>query len=177
MDLEELGRLLRGRREALDLTRDELARRVGVTPTYIFMIESARPRSGGSPSRPKRETLKRWLDALGLDRDEANRALDLAGYHPLDEDIERHLSALHAPAAFPRVMYDADETIGRDITPAFAAAPPPPPLAGASQPEPDVYHARYLLQRRLDRLLDTSRNPAALIKKLSSLLEDLEGER
>lgn len=173
MNLEELGTLLRGRRDALGLTRDGLARRIEVTPTYIFMIESARPRSGGSPSRPKRETLKRWLDVLGFDREEANRALELAGYHPLDEEVERRFSTIRESGRDRKVEADIEErppiTAARGLEPALFAAPMPP--------DGDLYHSRYLLQRRIDRLIDSSADPAALIHRIMAVLDAFEAEQ
>src|SRR5207302_1952240 len=80
MDLEQLGAALRERREALGIPRAELARRVGVTPTYIWLVENARPRKGGQPSRPAQAVIERWSRALGMDERSTRQALRMAGH-------------------------------------------------------------------------------------------------
>jgi transcriptional regulator with XRE-family HTH domain len=111
MDLERLGAALRERREALGIPRAAVARRVGVTPTYIWLIEGTRPRKGGKPSRPAQAVLERWTAALGMDERYTRQALVLAGYLPSP-----------IPPAEP----------ARDTTmpmPAYAPASPPAPPA------------------------------------------------
>ena len=80
MDLTRLGAALRERREALGIPRTEIARRVDVTPTYVWLIETAKTRSGGEPSRPTQSVLERWSVALGMDERYTKQLLALAGY-------------------------------------------------------------------------------------------------
>jgi len=80
IDLERLGRELRGRRRALRIPSAELARRISVSPTYVWLIEQAKPRPRGEPSRPSEELLDRWTMALGMDDGEAQHIRELAGY-------------------------------------------------------------------------------------------------
>lgn len=80
MDLTRLGAALRERREALGIPRTEIARRVDVTPTYVWLIETAKTRSGGEPSRPTQSVLERWSVALGMDERYTKQVLALAGY-------------------------------------------------------------------------------------------------
>ena len=80
IDLERLGQELRGRRRALRIPSAELARRIGVSPTYVWLIEQAKPRPRGEPSRPSEELLGRWTVALGMDDTEARHIRELAGY-------------------------------------------------------------------------------------------------
>lgn len=80
IDLPALGRDLRARRKALRLPSAELARRIGVSPTYVWLIEQAKPRSNGEPSRPSEDVLSSWTAVLGLDEEEAQRLRELAGY-------------------------------------------------------------------------------------------------
>jgi transcriptional regulator with XRE-family HTH domain len=80
LDLSRLGHELRTRRRALRIPSAELARRIGVSPTYIWLIEQAKPRQGGEPSRPSEDLLSRWMAALGMTESDAQRIRELAGY-------------------------------------------------------------------------------------------------
>lgn len=75
-----MGAALQGRRESLGLPRAELARRIRVTPTYVWMVERARRRKNGDPSRPAELLLQRWAQALGMDQRYTHQVLLLAGY-------------------------------------------------------------------------------------------------
>jgi transcriptional regulator with XRE-family HTH domain len=72
-DLAELGDFLRDRREGLGLRKSDVARRVGVTPSYVTLIEDATPRrqGRGKPTQPSRDVLVSWVRVLDLDRDTA----------------------------------------------------------------------------------------------------------
>lgn len=98
MDLVKLGEELRARRKALGIPRAELARRVGVTPTYIWLIENARPRKGGEPSRPSQEVLLRWARTLGIDERYTRRTLAMAGYAPASPEDQRQPEPFQANA-------------------------------------------------------------------------------
>lgn len=80
MDLERLGVELRNRRRTLRMSGTELARRVGISPTYVWLIERARERPSGEPSRPSEDVLADWARALSLNEDETRRIRELAGY-------------------------------------------------------------------------------------------------
>ncbi len=116
MSLTELGAALRERREALGIPRTELARRIGVTPTYVWLLETAKPRRNGEPSRPTPSVLERWADALGMDHRYRDQVLHMAGYGEVaDED------AVHGVAEDGSVQY-AGMVASRE-TPGFTAAP------------------------------------------------------
>ncbi len=100
MDLKQLGVALRERREALGLPRTELARRVGLTPTYVWMIEGAKPRSNGEPSRPTEAVLERWVRSLGMDERYLDQALRMAGYDERRATTSRTASFAAAPVHF-----------------------------------------------------------------------------
>jgi transcriptional regulator with XRE-family HTH domain len=58
-----LGQMIRDRRRQLELTQDELARRIRTSTPYIGHIESGK-------RHPSDEILKRMADVLGFDRRE-----------------------------------------------------------------------------------------------------------
>lgn len=109
MDLTRLGAALRERREALGIPRTEIARRVDVTPTYVWLIETAKTRSGGEPSRPTRSVLERWSVALGMDERYTKQVLALAAYGSegatspshMPMDVESAGEALSSPLSEP----------------------------------------------------------------------------
>src|SRR5579859_6497895 len=80
LDLPALGVELRRRRRALRIPSAEFARRIGVSQTYVWLIEAAKPRSSGEPSRPSEDLLQRWTAALGMSESESRRIRELAGY-------------------------------------------------------------------------------------------------
>jgi transcriptional regulator with XRE-family HTH domain len=79
VDLVRLGTILRQRREALRIPRAELAATLGLSPGYLYLVEDAKPRSGGKPSQPKGDLLERWARALDLDPSATRQILILAG--------------------------------------------------------------------------------------------------
>jgi transcriptional regulator with XRE-family HTH domain len=87
IDLATLGTDLRIRRRSLRIPSAELARRLEVSPTYVWLIEGAKRRSSGEPSRPSKDLLLRWTRVLGMDREETRRMLELAGYFDVDLDV------------------------------------------------------------------------------------------
>lgn len=105
MDLRRLGSVLREQREAVGIPAAEIARRVGVSPTYVWMVEQARPRKGGEPSRPSEPVLERWTRALGMDQRYARQVLLLAGYDEASREPRTPAPSAPppvAPAATPR---------------------------------------------------------------------------
>lgn len=88
-DLTALGRELRLRRRDLRLSGPAVAHRIGVSPGYIWLIERARPRPGGEPSRPSPDVLERWLQALMIEGEDALRLRALAGYGASPEPDDR----------------------------------------------------------------------------------------
>jgi transcriptional regulator with XRE-family HTH domain len=101
VDLVELGRVLKERREESGLRRADLARRSGVSQGYIGNVEVARRRVGGKPSRPTREVLLSWTRALGMDESERERVLRLAGYSEFEGSMARSvLPALETSVEF-----------------------------------------------------------------------------
>ena len=80
MDLVELGRVLQERRKALGIPQAELARRIEVSASYVWMIEQAKRRESGEPSQPSEVLLEKWADALGWDDPYTRQLLALAGH-------------------------------------------------------------------------------------------------
>ena len=70
-DIEELGRLLRDRREVMGLSLREVAEKANVSDTSVMRIEQ------GQFAKPKPELLARLADTLDLSLGEL---YDLAGY-------------------------------------------------------------------------------------------------
>lgn len=139
MDLEALGGVLRERRREAGMSRAELARRIGVTPTYVWLVEGAKPRKHGAPSRPGEAVLGKWVRALNMDADQAARVFALAGYGALFGAAAVAVAGSGAPAAgAPRVMRMAmmaqpDTGSGTEASPALFASTrmPPAPTAAA----------------------------------------------
>jgi transcriptional regulator with XRE-family HTH domain len=152
LDLETLGRELRERRKGLRIRSAELARRIGVSQTYVWLIESAKPRAGGEPSRPGEDVLARWTAALGMDAEETRRIRALAGY--FDPEVRPPPGARYARMPAPAPIVEQPHIESARPSGEFrvqAAAMPAPPFvpqadalrqwAGASgveEPEPDV---------------------------------------
>jgi transcriptional regulator with XRE-family HTH domain len=88
-DLPALGAALRTRRRSLRIPSAELARRIEISPTYVWLVERAKERSSGEPSRPSEELLLRWTRALGMHEEEARHLLALAGYFEVDREASR----------------------------------------------------------------------------------------
>jgi transcriptional regulator with XRE-family HTH domain len=73
MELLELARVLRERREAIGIPKAEIARRVEVSESYVAMVEQGK-------RRPSRAVLERWAAALGWDEVYTQQLLTLAGH-------------------------------------------------------------------------------------------------
>jgi transcriptional regulator with XRE-family HTH domain len=162
MNLEELGATLRSRREALGLTREALARRMALSPAYIWMIESATPRSGGHSSRPRRATLARWIEALEMDERAVSDVLRWAGYAatlgttalsgPAAEDVP----PAHVAERSPALSYDASIRVKEQLD--------------LSQPR---QRQRAMLLRRTADLLDRAAVSDELWDETITLLDTL----
>jgi transcriptional regulator with XRE-family HTH domain len=112
IDLATLGTDLRIRRRSLRIPSAELARRLEVSPTYVWLIEGAKRRSSGEPSRPSEDLLLRWTRVLGLDREETRRMLELAGYFDVDPDaptLQRTRTLYSSPPPTERSWAVADQ--------------------------------------------------------------------
>jgi transcriptional regulator with XRE-family HTH domain len=79
MELLELGRALRERRESIGIPKAEIARRVEISEGYVAMVEQ------GS-RRPSKAVLERWAGALGWDADYTQQLLTLAGHITREQD-------------------------------------------------------------------------------------------
>jgi transcriptional regulator with XRE-family HTH domain len=84
-DLQLAGALLRQRREVLGLRKSDLARRVGISPAYVTLIEDAIPRSRGkgNPTQPRYDVLVTWTRALGMDDEMTEEILALTHRSPV----------------------------------------------------------------------------------------------
>jgi transcriptional regulator with XRE-family HTH domain len=164
-NLEELGEVLRRRRESLDLTREELSRRIDMTPMYIYLVEAAKPRRSGKPSQPKRKTLKQWTEALGMSDDDASRVLQLAGFHPLESVVEQTLEDIRAAPPRPT---------SRRTNPWDAIGSPVP----ATYARPSHSAERRALRSRLNNILDRAESQpdrwSPIVDALELSLDDLE---
>lgn len=99
MDLIALGKELEKRRRGLGIPRAEAARRIGVSPNYVWTIERARLRKHGEPSQPSKDVLARWADVLGGDTAYIQRLLILAGHITPEHDRSPDLPLFFATGA------------------------------------------------------------------------------
>ena|SRR5947208_6400900 len=101
MELSELGSVLRERREAIGISKAEIARRVEVSESYVGMVERGKRR----PSKP---VLEPWAATLGWDEVYTQQLLALAGHISQEQDstpsprLPFAAGALHFPQ--PRRM-------------------------------------------------------------------------
>lgn len=101
MELLELGRVLRERREAIGTSKAEIARRAEVSESYVAMVEQ------GS-RRASKAVLERWAAALGWDKVYTRQLLTMAGRITQEQDslpsprLPFAAGALHFPQ--PRRM-------------------------------------------------------------------------
>jgi transcriptional regulator with XRE-family HTH domain len=79
MELAELGRALRERREAIGISKAEIARRVEVSESFVAMTEQG-------TRRPSKIVLERWAGALGWDAVYTRQLLIMAGHLAPDQD-------------------------------------------------------------------------------------------
>lgn len=95
---EELGKLLREHRERMKLTRAQLARRAGISASFVTYLEQGR-------RRPSAVMLARLTQALGLRTEQQRKLMQAAGYSEA-ADLAREsglqlvmeeMSALSAP--------------------------------------------------------------------------------
>jgi UTP--glucose-1-phosphate uridylyltransferase len=75
-DYSTFGQCLQQAREAADLSRQALAQRVGLDPSYIYRVETG-------ARRPSREAALAFAEALGVQGEAVNAWLEAAGYAPL----------------------------------------------------------------------------------------------
>ena len=79
MELAELGRVLRERREAIGISKAEIARRVEVSESFVAMTEQG-------TRRPSKAVLERWAEALGWDEVYTRQLLIMAGHLAPEQD-------------------------------------------------------------------------------------------
>src|SRR5918999_3428212 len=79
MELLELARVLRERREAIGIPKAEIARRAEVSESYVAMSEQGK-------RRPSKAVLERWAAALGWDAVYTRQLWALAGHITLEQD-------------------------------------------------------------------------------------------
>jgi len=130
MDLQQFGALMEAQREQIGKTRAELARELGVSANYLWMIERAKPRRSGAPSQPSRRLVERWATIL-WEGDEnlpdiVVGAAVLAGYTPVrrvrgtekratGEVTTRRRLAYPAPSLDPEFIEATTEAAARSI--------------------------------------------------------------
>ena len=96
-----IGRRIRGIRNSLQLTQQELSDRVGINATYLSRIENDRL---DGDQTPREETVQKIADALGAD---AQPLLLLARRIP--ESFRRRILA--NPELFGRLLSLSDDTL------------------------------------------------------------------
>jgi transcriptional regulator with XRE-family HTH domain len=79
VEVLELARVLRERREAIGTPKAEIARRVEVSESYVGMVEQGR-------RRPSKAVLERWTAALGWDEASTQQVLTMAGHITQEQD-------------------------------------------------------------------------------------------
>jgi transcriptional regulator with XRE-family HTH domain len=84
-NLKAVGERLRARREERRISRTDLAKKVGVSTTYLWMVEEARERANGAASQPSQFLLSQLAVELGMTREETYDLLELAGYQPVED--------------------------------------------------------------------------------------------
>lgn len=104
MNLAELGTVLKERREAIGLTRAELARRIGVSRSYVSAIESAQPRVSGRPSQPSIRVIEAWAEALGWLRDDVDELMVFAGHQSNERKLRSPLSGARLRYPQPKLL-------------------------------------------------------------------------
>lgn len=178
IDLAGLGRELRTRRKALRVPSAELARRIGVSPTYIWLIEQARPRPSGQPSRPSEDVLSQWMLALGMSEEERQRLRELAGYfgHELRPVTPTAPRARRSPALDWTSDTVAESAGPFELGPESwgpSASPPPPPAEDETQLLGQVRHvlARATGARRREEI---TRLLSSYLRWLGSHVEEEE---
>ncbi len=77
MDLIELGQLIKRHRIEQKITQKEVCDHLGITTSYLSMLERGKNSRTGKPSKPSYNVLEGLVSELDIDR---NTALDLAGY-------------------------------------------------------------------------------------------------
>src|SRR5215210_3316916 len=100
MDLEtSFGRWLRARRRALDLTQDDLARRVGCAVVTIQKLEA-------DERRPSRQLAERLADGVQIAADDRAAIIMLARAEPYLDPVSPAAAAapLHAPQRTPTTL-------------------------------------------------------------------------
>ena len=108
----DFGLFLRLAREEAGLSRDQLAKRVGLDVSHIFRIET-----GGR--RPSRDAVLALAEALSLDENSTNRWLVAAGYAPIAafgvvREAVRARGAVRTRGAIPgRSPWDASARVKR----------------------------------------------------------------
>jgi transcriptional regulator with XRE-family HTH domain len=171
MDLQKLGAVLQARREALGIPRAEIARRVGVTPTYVWLIEGSKERPSGEPSKPSRTVLERWSRALGLDDRYMKQVLVLGGQADKRassgaiREVNQPLEARQAYLAERRV-FDRPASLSMDEPPDMdIAAMARAPLAFK---EPRELQREVVLDQ-VRELFDEARNDGEWSRVVASL--------
>jgi transcriptional regulator with XRE-family HTH domain len=79
VDLTTLAAILRDGRQAIGMSRAELARRLGVTAHYVWQVEQANARDTRRLVRPSIAVLTRWSALLGWDERALHHLLILSG--------------------------------------------------------------------------------------------------
>lgn len=91
VDLPKLGELLKARRVEIGITKPALARRIGIGPSYVWLIENAVPRKSGRATRPSRRVLSLWTAVLEWDQEHQEQLLAMAGYEAITPHTEKAL--------------------------------------------------------------------------------------
>lgn len=155
LDLPALGVELRRRRRALRIPSAEFARRIGVSQTYVWLIEAAKPRSSGEPSRPSEDLLQRWTAALGMSESESRRIRELAGYFDVPVGEPRYARSSSPTMASSSGSVNAYSAQGAET---------------ASERPSSVAASHRLALRRWARAADPEGEEVAIIDRIHEIL-------
>jgi transcriptional regulator with XRE-family HTH domain len=98
MELSELARVLRERREAIGTTKAEIGRRINSSESYVLLVEQGK-------RRPSQALLERWAKALGWGEEYTKQLLVLAGHvtaETPEENVNPSLPLIGEELHFPQ---------------------------------------------------------------------------
>lgn len=100
------GRLLRARRQQTDYSQTRLAKAIGVDPSLLWRIED------GQKNPPRRDVVVALAEMLGLDANQTDRFLFVAGYAPL---LDWQTAYEHLVATLPERVAEAARALTSEV--------------------------------------------------------------
>jgi transcriptional regulator with XRE-family HTH domain len=99
-----LASLLKSKREELGLSQREAARRIGISNTYLYILEGQKHPRSGKPSRPNPDVLLKISKAYGI---AYAQLMGMAGY--LGDLSSKAIEALFDPRNKPTLELFGDD--------------------------------------------------------------------